>query len=257
MANREIDLMDTDGDDPVVFEIPVFLSQELAETIHLLQYPLRPPDRPYDSDLGALSGVRMKPNHKKLEFTYDLDTQSTNFDSQSEHRMTKSLMTSRLIPPKTNYAVGMFREGQLHLTPLNSILQIRPELPHIDTEEQQRKQAAQQQAALEAGLAPKEERKDPKQIAVHIKKQETERAAEMRKASHGYLNAQMEQEKWVPIAVAPRQSFEAQMQFERLICQSGEQVEFPYEPVQYLDSILPVVQETPKKSVSMNVDDSR
>lgn len=43
-----------DPDDPVEQAIPVYLSQELAHSLYLLQYPLRPFDRPY-TDSGSLS----------------------------------------------------------------------------------------------------------------------------------------------------------------------------------------------------------
>jgi hypothetical protein len=40
------------GDNDVLYRIPVFLSQDLAQSLYLLQYPLRPADRPYEKDLG-------------------------------------------------------------------------------------------------------------------------------------------------------------------------------------------------------------
>jgi hypothetical protein len=39
---------DNDDNDPVIKEIPVILSQELTSQLCLLQYPLRPPWRPYE-----------------------------------------------------------------------------------------------------------------------------------------------------------------------------------------------------------------
>ena len=35
--------------DPVVKEIPVFLSKQLSECLYLLQYPLHPTNIPYDN----------------------------------------------------------------------------------------------------------------------------------------------------------------------------------------------------------------
>jgi len=42
-----------DEDDPVVRELPVYLSLELASQLYLLQYPLRSADRPYSDDGGG------------------------------------------------------------------------------------------------------------------------------------------------------------------------------------------------------------
>ena len=41
----------------MIAEIPVYLNQELAKKLYVLQYPLRPADRAYDDDLG------MSPTH--------------------------------------------------------------------------------------------------------------------------------------------------------------------------------------------------
>lgn len=40
--------MDVDEEDPVVRELPVYLSLELTHQLYLLQYPLRAAGRPYD-----------------------------------------------------------------------------------------------------------------------------------------------------------------------------------------------------------------
>jgi hypothetical protein len=141
-------------DEDVLHTIPVFLCQELAQSLYMLQYPLRPVDRPYQDDLGAwrtgvvsdlravcnvserlvhpmfychalfqcyvcperklvqagrLARVRMKPEHKTLEVNYDLDVRSDNFDVASEQHTERMRLLSRVVPPKTNYAIGMFR----------------------------------------------------------------------------------------------------------------------------------------------------
>lgn len=40
-------------------------------------------------------------------------------------------LSSAVVPPKTNYAVGVLREKQLHLTPLHAICRMRPNLEHV------------------------------------------------------------------------------------------------------------------------------
>jgi DNA-directed RNA polymerase III subunit RPC5 len=56
-------------DDEIVAELPVFLNQDLAKQLYLLQYPLRPAQRPYSKDLGELTHVRVKPHQKKVIFS--------------------------------------------------------------------------------------------------------------------------------------------------------------------------------------------
>jgi DNA-directed RNA polymerase-3 subunit RPC5 len=65
------DFMDTDVDDPVVREIDVFLSPALHQNLFLLQYPLRPSWRPYNT--STYGDIRVKPNQKQLTLSMKLD----------------------------------------------------------------------------------------------------------------------------------------------------------------------------------------
>ncbi len=58
---------------------------------------------------GKLTNVRVKPIHNKLEFAYQLDVDSDNFDLSSEQHTDALRLGSRAVPPKTNYAIGVFR----------------------------------------------------------------------------------------------------------------------------------------------------
>ena len=42
------------------------------------------------------------------------------------------VLRSEKVPPKTHYAIGVLRGGDLHLTPLKGVLQMRPSFAHID-----------------------------------------------------------------------------------------------------------------------------
>jgi DNA-directed RNA polymerase-3 subunit RPC5 len=102
---------ETMSDDEVICRVPVYLSQDLASSLYLAQYPLRPAERPYDTDLGTLAEARIKPEHKKLELVYRLDAASDNFNGDAENLTHAIRLGSRTVPPKTNYAIGMFRES--------------------------------------------------------------------------------------------------------------------------------------------------
>ncbi|RPB17961.1 hypothetical protein L211DRAFT_871945 [Terfezia boudieri ATCC MYA-4762] len=47
--------------------------------------------------------------------------------------LTTQTLSAHLHPQSTNYMVGVFRHKQLHLTPIHSTLQLRPQFTHIDT----------------------------------------------------------------------------------------------------------------------------
>jgi hypothetical protein len=89
-------------------------------------------------DLGQLLSVRVKPMQKKFEMEYALDPASQNYDQQGpKHPLKKMKLSSQPVPPKTNYAIGVVREGQLHLTPLHAVCRMLPNFEHIDEQERE------------------------------------------------------------------------------------------------------------------------
>eukprot|EP00118_Oscarella_pearsei_P005958 m.27296 g.27296 ORF g.27296 m.27296 type:complete len:147 (+) comp29920_c0_seq1:228-668(+) len=56
---------DDDDDDPVVQEIDVFLSRKLSDNLCVLQFPLRPADRPFVSTHSTAT-ARIKPKQQKV-----------------------------------------------------------------------------------------------------------------------------------------------------------------------------------------------
>lgn len=55
-------------EDELVKEIDVVLSQDLGPQLSILQYPLRPPWRPYDPH--TMHSVKFKPKQQKLQLEY-------------------------------------------------------------------------------------------------------------------------------------------------------------------------------------------
>jgi len=143
-------------EDEVIAEIPVFLSQELANQLYLLQYPLRPASRPYEKDLGKLRRVRVKPASKRVEFEYDLNVQSSNYDEDTDVPINKFVLSSHPVPPKTNYAVGVLRGGHLHLTPISAVCRMRPSFDHLD---QAAAELKKEQEKFENEKEPKKKKK--------------------------------------------------------------------------------------------------
>lgn len=66
---QHMERKDNDDNDPVIKEIPVILSQELTSQLCLLQYPLRPPWRPYEpQNLQEVYFFMKKNNPFKIAF---------------------------------------------------------------------------------------------------------------------------------------------------------------------------------------------
>lgn len=66
-------------DDPVVKTYDVFLSDQLADQIYLVQYPIRNPDEQYYDDNAAL-GARIKPNEGVLEVDVPISASNSYFE---------------------------------------------------------------------------------------------------------------------------------------------------------------------------------
>jgi DNA-directed RNA polymerase III subunit RPC5 len=120
-----------EDDDPVVCEIPVHLAEHLRHNAFVVQFPLRPAYRPMPE---APRAARMKPDHQILQLDYDVDQRSEHYDADAEDYLKQKhlRLQSSSVPALTNYAVAVFRDGQLHLSPVSGVLQMRPSLAHID-----------------------------------------------------------------------------------------------------------------------------
>uniref|UniRef100_A0A1Y1NFR0 Uncharacterized protein n=1 Tax=Photinus pyralis TaxID=7054 RepID=A0A1Y1NFR0_PHOPY len=64
------------SDDPVIKEIPVFLSKRLEDQLYLFQYPLRPTT----NKLPDVKKCFIKPNNETVKLEVQLDVVSPNFD---------------------------------------------------------------------------------------------------------------------------------------------------------------------------------
>lgn len=117
--------------DPIIAEIPVHLVETQRGKLHLIQYPLRPS---YRAMPAAPQKARLKPQNRILQLDYDGRLSAQNYDRDAEEYLQQRYLRlqSSQVKEQSNYAIGVLRQGQLHLTPLHSVLQMRPSLLHID-----------------------------------------------------------------------------------------------------------------------------
>ncbi|XP_070218955.1 DNA-directed RNA polymerase III subunit RPC5 isoform X2 [Bos mutus] len=173
MANEE--------DDPVVQEIDVYLAKSLAEKLYLFQYPVRPASMTYD-DIPHLS-AKIKPKQQKVELEMAIDTLNPNYCRSKGEQIAlnvdgacadeTSTYSSKLMDKQTfcssqttsntsRYAAALYRQGELHLTPLHGILQLRPSFSYLDKADAKHRE---REAANEAGDSSQDEaEEDVKQI---------------------------------------------------------------------------------------------
>ena len=148
-----------DDSDPVVAEVPVYLSKSL--NCYLYQYPVRPASMTYDNT--QVIRARFRPNHKQVHLEVKLNTKSENYDRSKGEQIAvntdgcspapgattffqSQLMDKQVLAGGTaltraeagpdtggRYAVARLEAGgELHLTQLQAVLQLRPSLGYMD-----------------------------------------------------------------------------------------------------------------------------
>jgi DNA-directed RNA polymerase III subunit RPC5 len=192
-------------DDPVIRELDVYVSQDLLNHLYLLQYPMRPMERPLETPVAA----KIKPQNHKLEIKHSIVQSGKNYDTNVPQLLLLKEQThgGTRVAPVTNYAIGIVRENELHLTPVHAIMQMRPMFKHVN--EAARRETEDMDDGTQAEDAPKE---------VMFKKKESERATEARQRSYAHKKSQEEAEQWVELAVKDPESDTAKQEFEQMYC---------------------------------------
>lgn len=67
--------------------------------------------------------------------------------------------SSRLLSDASNYAVGVLNEGELHLTPLNGVVSLRPTFSYLDKSDKR-------QNNVQDDLSGEEEEEELKQVCL-------------------------------------------------------------------------------------------
>ncbi|KAM9584394.1 DNA-directed RNA polymerase III subunit RPC5 isoform 1-T1 [Trichechus inunguis] len=258
MANEE--------DDPVVQEIDVYLAKSLAEKLYLFQYPVRPASMTYD-DIPHLS-AKIKPKQQKVELEMAMDTLNPNYcrskgeqialnvdgactdetSTYSSKLMDKQIFCSSQTTSNTSrYAAALYRKGELHLTPLHGILQLRPSFSYLDKADAKHRE---REAANEAGDSSQDEaEEDVKQITVRFSRPESEQARQRRVQSYEFLQKKHAEEPWVHLHYYGLRDSRSEYERQYLLCQGSsgvENTELVKSPSEYLMMLMPPSQEEEK-----------
>ncbi|XP_037670233.1 DNA-directed RNA polymerase III subunit RPC5 isoform X1 [Choloepus didactylus] len=255
MANEE--------DDPVVQEIDVYLAKSLAEKLYLFQYPVRPASMTYD-DIPHLS-AKIKPKQQKVELEMAIDTLNPNYCRSKGEQIAlnvdgtcadeTSTYSSKLMDKQTfcssqttsntsRYAAALYRKGELHLTPLHGILQLRPSFSYLDKADAKHRE---REAANEAGDSSQDEaEEDVKQITVRFSRPESEQARQRRVQSYEFLQKKHAEEPWVHLHYHGLRDSRSEHERQYLLCQGSggvENTELVKSPSEYLMMLMPPSQE--------------
>ncbi|XP_016348590.1 DNA-directed RNA polymerase III subunit RPC5-like [Sinocyclocheilus anshuiensis] len=252
-----------DDDDPIIQEIDVYLARSLVEKLYLFQYPVRPASMSYDN--AAHLAARIKPKQQKVELEVAMDTMSPNYcrskgeqialnvdGTSSEDPSVYSMkmmdkQTFSSIQATTNtsrFAAAVFHKGELHLTPLQGILQMRPSFTYLDKADTKHRE---REAANEAGDSSQDEaEEDVKQITVRFSRPESEQARQRRIQSYEFLQKKQAEEPWVHLHYHGIKDGRSEHERQYLYCQAmdaTENTELVKTPREYLAMLMPPLAE--------------
>ncbi|KAM8889669.1 DNA-directed RNA polymerase III subunit RPC5 [Synchiropus picturatus] len=252
-----------EDDDPIIEEIDVYLAKSLAEKLYLLQYPVRPSTMTYDN-VNHLA-ARIKPKQQRVELEIAMNTSSPNYcrskgeqialnvdgstyeesNTYSAKMMDKQSFSSIQATTNTSrYAAAVFRKGELHITPLTGILQMRPSFSYLDKADNKTKE---REAANEGGDSSQDEAEEEVEaITVRFARPESEQARQRRIQSYEFLQKKQAEEPWVHLHYHSLKDSRSEHEKQYLYCQSldaSENSELVKTPKEYLAMLMPPLSE--------------
>lgn len=204
--------------DPLVAEIPVFLSKTLLDKLYVLQYPVRPRSHTYDD--STILKTRIRPQSGHIEMEMGLRTRGPTYDKSkgeqiaynvdgtyresrdSEDNFYKSnvmdkliLTSSKALSDTSRYAVGVMRDNSLHLSPITTVLALRPSFSYLD----QADKRGRQDRKDTAGEEDSDEDEKAKKVTVRFENPETEKSRKAKEKSYGFLLRKIHEEPWIEV----------------------------------------------------------
>ncbi|XP_066587865.1 DNA-directed RNA polymerase III subunit RPC5 [Prorops nasuta] len=248
------------NDDSVVKEIPVFLSKALADKLFIFQYPVRPAREGYDKATFLKSAI--KPENQEVRLEIAIDTESINYDGKKgeqiainadgsknekdddervfdSHLMDKTVLTSsRALPHCSNYAVGVLQDGELHITPLKGVIQMRPQFNYLDKSDKRVREESKN-----LGEDVTEEDEGLKQVNVTFARQKPEFLKKMQEQSFQHHSQKSMEERWIHTNYAAANSSQAELTRLEMFCSTTDETvnALNLAPYQYLEVLAPSV----------------
>ncbi|GIY97170.1 DNA-directed RNA polymerase III subunit RPC5 [Caerostris extrusa] len=274
MYTETIEDENSSDDEDVVYETDVYLSKALNENLHVLHYPMKTKSSDSEDHLDCLSArmklKQQKNKHKllkcrnnmilikenyfqiELEFGIDIDAHhydrsrgeqfAYNVDGQSSSKeryfdgvlMDKILIQGTKVERPDEYAVGFMREGKLHITPVNSVIEMCPGFVHMD------KIVSASKKAL--NLDENEgENDEAVAVTVRFEGPNAERDRQIREKSYNFFQQKNSCEPWINLTYHKLESVESKSERERLLCSEVESDITPviFSKEDYLKGLVP------------------
>ncbi|KAI9487047.1 MAG: DNA-directed RNA polymerase III subunit Rpc5 [Benjaminiella poitrasii] len=272
-----VDHNNTEEEDEVLAEYPIYLTTELSKYLYLFQYPMR--SIPFTPRTGP-NAARLKPRAKMVELDLPLDTRSPNYSTErgedfamglndktiktaydrrmeeheeemmgrgsnklkkkEEELLDRMTLTSTEIPSQTKYVVGVIRDDELHITPINTTVQLRPGFKYIDKIDEKWKAANKRIQDVEKQEEKKQNAEPGTAQAVQVSVKNAEREGNVRKNLYSMSVRNADEEEWQPIVYYDENSLQAETVSEKLYAQCKEPLNCITTNSDYIDQLSSV-----------------
>ncbi|GFT64546.1 DNA-directed RNA polymerase III subunit RPC5 [Nephila pilipes] len=218
-------------EDEVVHETDVYLSKALSENLYLFHYPSRNNTATFQ-DLSNCLSAKIKPNQQRVELEFSIDVDAENYDTSRGEQiayhadaqnatedhyfksgiMDKSLLIgSKILDSNNNYAIGFMKEGELHITPLHSIIEMHPGFHHMDKIDDVSKKNFNSDENVG-------EEQEAVAVTVRFEGPNAERDRQMRQKSYQHFQQKNASEPWIYLNYHKSGSIRSVSEKEKLLC---------------------------------------
>lgn len=221
--------MDED-EDYVVEEIPVFLSKNLQDNLYLFQYPTKTHITNFDSANVINCCVKPLSNDVKVDFALNIESKyydrfkGEQFAIMADGKTPvkgerptykhgimdkQSYVSTKSIDNVSKYVVGILQDKEVHLSPLTSILQLRPNFQYFDKEDKRSK-------AEEKSINEEDDDEELQQVTVKFSKTGANRNKKVKDKSYDSFVKRCTEEPWCETLWHPRTSPTAELERQKL-----------------------------------------
>ncbi|XP_037074627.1 DNA-directed RNA polymerase III subunit RPC5-like [Pollicipes pollicipes] len=229
-----------DEDDEVVQEMPVYLSKGLQEKLWVLQYPVRPAHMTYDH--AHFLEAKLKPEQHQLKLSLEINTASASYETSKgeqialnvdgtrltrDHNdlfyggsvMDRQTLSSTLVTPcSRRYCLGVVSDGELHLSPVDAVVALRPSFDYLDRGDKKGRQEARELGEDVSGDEDEPDGPSTERVTVKFARPEPDRIKQARERSYQYLKRKQDEQPWVPTTVHKRSSASSETEWQKLLC---------------------------------------
>ena len=176
------------GDDDIIRELDVYITDSALD-IFLLQFPLRP----IYAEPPHIQAARFKPNHKRIEV--EIPFNSNNPAMGGDHGQINQKFHSATVARGTCLAAAVIRDGAMHMTYLQEVLQLRPSFKSMQTHAWENVESMSDDEREIVKETPVEQ--------IQMKRRESESNQSARTQSYAHLQMEEEKEQWHRLQVHP------------------------------------------------------